>query len=90
MAPTTSSCCRSTWRSWRATGGRGADVVHLVAVDLARDVPLEQQPLIADMATFLGQWHDRGADEVIVSWVRQNQVAALCDAAARAGLAASR
>jgi hypothetical protein len=53
-------------------------------------VPLDEQPLIADMATFLGQWHDRGADEVIVSWVRPQELPPLLEAAARAGLAASR
>jgi alkanesulfonate monooxygenase SsuD/methylene tetrahydromethanopterin reductase-like flavin-dependent oxidoreductase (luciferase family) len=71
-------------------GRSRADVVHLIAVDLARDVPLDEQPLIADMATFLGQWHDRGADEVIVSWVRPQELPPLLEAAARAGLAASR
>ncbi|MEP7378981.1 MAG: LLM class flavin-dependent oxidoreductase [Chloroflexota bacterium] len=73
-----------------AHGRTRADVVHLIAVDLARDVDLAEQPLIADMATFLGEWHDRGADEVVVSWVRVNQRDALLDAAVRAGLAGSR
>lgn len=71
-------------------GRERSDVVHLIAVDLARDVELAEQPLIADMATFAGEWHDRGADEIIVSWVRVNQRDALLDAAVRAGLAGSR
>jgi alkanesulfonate monooxygenase SsuD/methylene tetrahydromethanopterin reductase-like flavin-dependent oxidoreductase (luciferase family) len=71
-------------------GRTRSDVVHLIAVSLARDVPLAEQPLIADMATFLGEWQDRGADEVVVSWVRPNELDALLDAAMRAGLAASR
>ncbi|MEP7360232.1 MAG: LLM class flavin-dependent oxidoreductase [Chloroflexota bacterium] len=73
-----------------ANGRSRSDVVHLIAVDLARDVPLDQRPLIADMATFAGEWHDRGADELVVSWVRPAEVDALLNAAARAGLAASR
>lgn len=71
-------------------GRTRSDVAHLVAVSLARDVPLAEQPLIADMATFLGEWHERGADEVVVSWVRPNELDPLLDAAVRAGLAASR
>ena len=70
-----------------AHGRTRADVVHLIAVELARDVDLAEQPLIADMATFLGEWQRRGADEVVVSWVRVDQRDALLDAAARAGLA---
>ena len=73
-----------------AHGRTRADIVHVIAVALARDVALEEQPLVADMATFLGEWHDRGADEVVVSWVRPNELQALLDAAARAGLAAAR
>ena len=73
-----------------AHGRSRADVVHLVAVGLARDVPLSEQPLIADMATYLGEWHERGADELIVSWVRPQELPALLEAAARAGLTASR
>jgi hypothetical protein len=38
------------------------------------------------MATFLGEWQARGADEVIVSWVKPADLPALLDAAARAGL----
>lgn len=68
-------------------GRSRADVVHLVAVGLSRDEPLEQQPLIADMASFLGEWHQRGADELIVSWVRPAELPILLEAAARAGLA---
>jgi len=71
-------------------GRTRSDVAQLVAVPLARDVPLAEQPLIADMATFLGEWHERGADEVVVSWVRPNELEPLLDAAVRAGLAASR
>jgi alkanesulfonate monooxygenase SsuD/methylene tetrahydromethanopterin reductase-like flavin-dependent oxidoreductase (luciferase family) len=72
-----------------ANGRSRANVVHLVAVSLEREVPLDQQPLIADMATFCGEWRERGADELVVSWVRPAELPALLDAASKAGLAAS-
>jgi len=63
-----------------------AKIDHLLAFQLARDEPLETQPLIADMAGFLGEWAEKGADEMVVSWVRPAELPALLDAAARAGL----
>jgi alkanesulfonate monooxygenase SsuD/methylene tetrahydromethanopterin reductase-like flavin-dependent oxidoreductase (luciferase family) len=73
-----------------AKGRSRSGISHLIAVDIARDVPLPRQPLIADMATFLGEWQERGADEIIVSWVRPDELEPLLDAAVRAGLGASR
>ena len=70
-----------------AHGRRRADVAHLVALSLSRDAPLERQPLIADMAGVLAEWRERGADELIVNWVRPQALPALLDAAERAGLA---
>ena len=70
-----------------AHGRSRAQVTHLVAVSLDKDVPLDRQPLIADMATFLGEWRERGADELIVSWVTPADLPALLEAGARAGLA---
>jgi alkanesulfonate monooxygenase SsuD/methylene tetrahydromethanopterin reductase-like flavin-dependent oxidoreductase (luciferase family) len=64
-----------------------ANVVHVLAVDLARDVPLDRQPLIADMAGFAAEWQEKGADELVVSWVRPAEMPALLEAAAKAGLA---
>jgi alkanesulfonate monooxygenase SsuD/methylene tetrahydromethanopterin reductase-like flavin-dependent oxidoreductase (luciferase family) len=66
-----------------------ANVVHVLAVDLDRDVPLDRQPLIADMAGFAAEWQEKGADELVVSWVRPAEMPALLEAAAKAGLAAS-
>jgi len=63
-----------------------AEIDHLLAFQLARDEPLETQPLIADMAGFLAEWAEKGADEMVVSWVRPAELPALLDAAARAGL----
>jgi alkanesulfonate monooxygenase SsuD/methylene tetrahydromethanopterin reductase-like flavin-dependent oxidoreductase (luciferase family) len=70
-----------------AHGRQRSDVVHFVAVPLTRDEPLENNPLIADMAGFAAHWQERGADELIVNWVRVNQLPAVLEAAARAGLA---
>lgn len=69
-----------------AHGRSRRDVAHLPAVSLSRDEPLENQPLIADLASFAGEWQERGADELIVNWVRPAELPALLEAAARAGL----
>ena len=63
-----------------------AQVAHLVAVQLSRDEPLDRQPLIADMRAFAAEWEAKGADELIVSWVRPAELPALLEAAERAGL----
>jgi alkanesulfonate monooxygenase SsuD/methylene tetrahydromethanopterin reductase-like flavin-dependent oxidoreductase (luciferase family) len=70
-----------------AHGRQRSDVVHLLAVQLPRDEPPESQPLVADMAAVLAEWQERGADELIVNWVRPAHLPALLDAAGRAGLA---
>jgi alkanesulfonate monooxygenase SsuD/methylene tetrahydromethanopterin reductase-like flavin-dependent oxidoreductase (luciferase family) len=70
-------------------GRSRAKMAHLVAVSLARDEPLASQPLIADLTTFAAEWQARGADELIVNWVRPAELPALLEAASRAGLAQS-
>ena len=70
-----------------AHGRSRAQVVHIVAVTLSRDDPLDRQPLIADMAAFAAEWQEKGADELIVNWVRPAELPALLEAAERAGLA---
>ena len=70
-----------------AHGRSRAEMQHLLAVSISRDEPLSSQRLIADMATFLGEWHERGADEIVVSWVRPAELPALLEAAAKAGIA---
>jgi alkanesulfonate monooxygenase SsuD/methylene tetrahydromethanopterin reductase-like flavin-dependent oxidoreductase (luciferase family) len=68
-------------------GRSRAEIDHLLAFQLARDEPLDSQPLIADMPGFLAEWEEKGADEMVVSWVRPAELPALLDAAGRAGLA---
>lgn len=70
-----------------AHGRRRSDVAHLVALRLAHDEPPERQRLVADLAGTLAEWRERGADELIVSWVRPAELPALLAAAERAGLA---
>jgi len=70
-----------------AHGRSRAQMAHLVAVSLSRDESLDRQPLIADMAAFAAEWQEKGADELIVNWVRPAELPALLDAAERAGLA---
>jgi alkanesulfonate monooxygenase SsuD/methylene tetrahydromethanopterin reductase-like flavin-dependent oxidoreductase (luciferase family) len=65
---------------------RREDVVHVLAVDIERDVPLERQPLLADLAGFAEAWRERGADELIVHWARPEHMRPLLQAAERAGL----
>ena len=72
-----------------AHGRKRSDVVHAVAVPLTRDEPLAANPLIADMGALAAEWEARGADELIVNWVREAQLDAVLDAADRAGLARS-
>lgn len=69
-----------------AHGRSRAQVVHIVAMTLSRDEPLDRQPLIADMAAFAAEWHEKGADELMVNWVRPAELPALLEAAERAGL----
>jgi alkanesulfonate monooxygenase SsuD/methylene tetrahydromethanopterin reductase-like flavin-dependent oxidoreductase (luciferase family) len=69
-----------------AAGRRREEVRHLVAVRLER-AALEAQPLVADMVGYAAEWAARGADELIVNWVRNHEIRALVDAANRAGLA---
>lgn len=72
-----------------AHGRSRAQVTHLVAVQLSRDEPLDSQPLIADMRAFAAEWEAKGADELVVSWVRPADLPALLAAAERAGLPAA-
>jgi alkanesulfonate monooxygenase SsuD/methylene tetrahydromethanopterin reductase-like flavin-dependent oxidoreductase (luciferase family) len=67
-----------------AHGRRRADVVHLIAIELDRDVPLVEQPIVADTAAFAAEWQARGADGLIVSWVRPADLPPLLEAGARA------
>lgn len=65
------------------------DVPVLVAVDLQRGgSPTRQmhQPLLMDLAGEAERWHARGADELVIHWVRPRDIPALLAAAEEAAL----
>jgi alkanesulfonate monooxygenase SsuD/methylene tetrahydromethanopterin reductase-like flavin-dependent oxidoreductase (luciferase family) len=70
-----------------AAGRSRSEVGMVVALDLKRGVGAEEQPLFSDLAGELARWQERGADELVVHWVRPEEVAPLLAAAERAGLA---
>lgn len=69
-----------------AAGRSRAEVAMVVALDLKRGVGAEEQPLFQDLAGELGRWQERGADELVLHWVRPAEVPALLAAAERTGL----
>lgn len=71
-----------------AHGRSSSEVAVLIALGLSRDEPLERQPLVADLAAVAAEWEERGAAELVVNWVRPEQLPLLLDAAERAGLPA--
>jgi alkanesulfonate monooxygenase SsuD/methylene tetrahydromethanopterin reductase-like flavin-dependent oxidoreductase (luciferase family) len=70
-----------------ATGRSRESFTAIVAVELARDLPPDRQPFLADPMAELERWRAAGADELIVSCVRPHSLGAIIDAAGRAGLA---
>jgi G6PDH family F420-dependent oxidoreductase len=69
-----------------AAGRSRADVAMVVALDLKRGAAAEEQPLFQDLAGELDRWQERGADELVLHWVRPGEVPPLLAAAERAGL----
>ena len=68
-----------------AAGRRREDVAVLVSLDL----PLEDaaaDPLLADLPGSAAAWAERGADELILHWIRPPQLDAVIAAAERAEL----
>jgi alkanesulfonate monooxygenase SsuD/methylene tetrahydromethanopterin reductase-like flavin-dependent oxidoreductase (luciferase family) len=62
-------------------GRSRSDLRHVLAVSLPRD---EAPPPLDEL---LAEWAERGADELIINWVRPAELPHLLEAAARAGLA---
>jgi len=70
-----------------ARAGRSrSEMEMVVALDLKRGVGAEEQPLFQDLAGELARWQERGADELVLHWVRPGEVPALLAAAERADL----
>ena len=79
---------RSTYEeALEAAGRRRADVIVAVAVDLARDAAPGADPLLADLRGEAERWRSLGADELILNWVRVEQLPAVLAAAEAAALA---
>ena len=70
-----------------AAGRSRSDVRIVAAVDLDRELPPEQQPLLSDLAGEAARWHDRGAGELVIQYVRPQQLSWVLGAAETAGLA---
>jgi len=70
-----------------AAGRERNDLAVLVAVDLEPGVAAARQPLLADLAAEADRWRDRGADELVLHWIRPRDIPALLAAAERASLA---
>jgi alkanesulfonate monooxygenase SsuD/methylene tetrahydromethanopterin reductase-like flavin-dependent oxidoreductase (luciferase family) len=65
--------------------GRARDQAPIVVgLERAKGIPTERQPIFADLRGELERWRDRGADEIVVSWVRPPEIPALLAAAERA------
>ena len=68
-------------------GRRREDVSVLVGLDLEKDIAPEDQPALADLAATAAQWKERGADEIVLHWIRPDALDAVLAAGERAGLA---
>jgi alkanesulfonate monooxygenase SsuD/methylene tetrahydromethanopterin reductase-like flavin-dependent oxidoreductase (luciferase family) len=70
-----------------AAGRRREEMAVIVVVGLDRDAAPGGDPLLADLRGEAERWLERGADEVVIDWVRPGQLAAVVAAAELAGLA---
>ncbi|HXX60359.1 MAG TPA: LLM class flavin-dependent oxidoreductase [Candidatus Sulfotelmatobacter sp.] len=68
------------------TGRRPADVPVLVDVELDRHRPAADQAVVADLAGELARWADAGASELVIGYVRPDQLDAVIAARARLGV----
>ncbi|MGH2408250.1 MAG: LLM class flavin-dependent oxidoreductase [Candidatus Limnocylindrales bacterium] len=71
----------------QAAGRRRDEVTVVVAVDLVHDAAPGADPLLADLRGEAERWRSLGADELILNWMRPEQLPAVLAAAEAAGLA---
>ena len=70
-----------------ASAGRApGDVALLIGLELDRERPPDDQPVLVDLRATAEEWHERGADELIIHWVHADQLPAVLAAGERAGL----
>jgi alkanesulfonate monooxygenase SsuD/methylene tetrahydromethanopterin reductase-like flavin-dependent oxidoreductase (luciferase family) len=73
--------------SLEAAGRSRTDVRVVVTLDLDGGTPPERQPALVDLAATATEWRERGADELVLHWIRPRDLPAILGAAERAGLA---
>jgi alkanesulfonate monooxygenase SsuD/methylene tetrahydromethanopterin reductase-like flavin-dependent oxidoreductase (luciferase family) len=69
-----------------AAGRRREDVQVLVGVDVDRTDGGRHDPLLVDLPAGAASWQERGADELVLHWVRPPEFDAVLAAGERAGL----
>lgn len=66
-----------------AAGRDRSEVAVIVGCDLPRDGSLHRSPAIADPVGWAEAWRARGADELVLHWVRPDQLEAVLEAGER-------
>jgi G6PDH family F420-dependent oxidoreductase len=67
-----------------AAGRRREDVQVIVGLDFDEGVAPAEEPLLRDLAATAEEWQSRGADEVIIHWVKPSHLDAVVAAGKRA------
>lgn len=70
-----------------AAGRRREDVAIIVGLDLGGDGEPGAQPLLDDLTATAAEWAARGADELVLHWVRPGQLDAVIAAGERSAAA---
>jgi alkanesulfonate monooxygenase SsuD/methylene tetrahydromethanopterin reductase-like flavin-dependent oxidoreductase (luciferase family) len=66
-----------------AAGRDRSDVAVIVGCDLPRGEAARQAPAIADPAAWAAEWRARGADELVLHWIRPDQLEMVLEAGER-------
>jgi alkanesulfonate monooxygenase SsuD/methylene tetrahydromethanopterin reductase-like flavin-dependent oxidoreductase (luciferase family) len=70
----------------RESGRARAEAPIVLGLERVKGIPANRQPVFTDLRGELERWRERGADEIVVSWVRPHEIPLLLVAAERAGL----
>jgi alkanesulfonate monooxygenase SsuD/methylene tetrahydromethanopterin reductase-like flavin-dependent oxidoreductase (luciferase family) len=70
----------------RELGRERKDAPIVLGLERAKGVAIERQAVFRDLRGELERWRERGADEIVLSWVRPPEIPALLAAAERVGL----
>jgi alkanesulfonate monooxygenase SsuD/methylene tetrahydromethanopterin reductase-like flavin-dependent oxidoreductase (luciferase family) len=66
-----------------AAGRHPSEVAVIVGCDLPRDGGVRAAPAIVDPVSWAGGWRERGADELVLHWVTDDQLEAVLEAGER-------